>query len=166
MRTFLSAHAASIRSVLSGFDRLVFRGKLIALYCPRAMHTLLERAGVRLLDFKQYVRATSERIKVASLHEAVEHDRPIRYLTSSRTSKEELARTLLAEHPTDAGLICALKTVEPCTSFEYHRSSKPSERGLKLRNRKCLHIYKYYLHPVFGFMNDRNQTWFPFNIQV
>jgi hypothetical protein len=130
------------------------------------MHTLLSRAGVRLLDFKHYVHKTSERIKAASLKEAVDHDRPVRYLTSSRTSKEELARTLLVEHPTDAGLICALTTVEPCTSFEYHRSQDVSERGLKLRMRKCLHIYKYYLHPAFGFMNVRIQTWFPFSIQV
>lgn len=166
MRSFLAAHAPSVLSVLSGFDRLVFRGKLISLYRPLAMHTLLGRAGVRLLDFKKYVQRTSERVKEASLREAVEHDRPVRYLQSSRTSKEDLARTLLAEHPTEAGLICAFRTVEPCTSFEYHRSQKVSERGLKLRTRKCLHIYKYYLHPVFGFMNVRIQTWFPFSIQV
>jgi hypothetical protein len=51
-------------------------------------------------------------------------------------------------------------------SFEYHRSPDPKERGLKLRPRKCLHIYKYLVHPSFGFMNARIQTWFPFNVQV
>jgi hypothetical protein len=51
-------------------------------------------------------------------------------------------------------------------SFEYHRSPDPSERGLRLRPRKCLHIYKYYLHPVFGFLGTRLQTWFPFNVQI
>jgi hypothetical protein len=51
-------------------------------------------------------------------------------------------------------------------SFEYHRSKDPNERGLKLRPRKCQHLYKYYVHPRFGFMNARIQTWFPFNIQV
>jgi hypothetical protein len=51
-------------------------------------------------------------------------------------------------------------------TFEYHRSADPKERGLKLRPGKCLHIYKYYQHPTFGFMNARLQTWFPFNIQI
>jgi hypothetical protein len=51
-------------------------------------------------------------------------------------------------------------------SFEYHRSPNKSERGFKLRTRKCLHLYKYFLHPVFGFMSARLQTWFPFTIQV
>jgi hypothetical protein len=51
-------------------------------------------------------------------------------------------------------------------SFEYHCSSNRAERGFKLRPRKCLHVYKYYRHPVFGFMNARIQTWFPFSIQI
>jgi len=62
--------------------------------------------------------------------------------------------------------VCAFKTVEPCVSFEYHRSKDKNERGLRLRRAKCLHLYKYFLHPVFGFMNVRLQTWFPFDIQV
>jgi hypothetical protein len=73
---------------------------------------------------------------------------------------------LLAEHPVDEGLICVLSAVEPCMSFEYHRSADRAERGLKLRPRKCLHLYKYWLHPRFGFMNARIQTWFPFNVQI
>ena len=59
-----------------------------------------------------------------------------------------------------------LTAVEPCMSFEYHRSSDVKERGLKLRPKKCLHLYKYFVHPLFGFMNARIQTWFPFNVQV
>jgi len=91
----------------------------------------------------------------------------VRYLASSRTDKEKLARTLLAEHPLEKpGLICAFKSVEPCMSFEYHRSQNPQERGLKLGPRKCLHIYNYLLHPLFGFMNVRIQSWFPFNVQI
>lgn len=122
--------------------------------------------GVRFLDFKKYVQRTSDRVKQASLREAVEQDRPVRYLTSSKLSKEDFARTLLEEYPIDSGLICTLTVVEPCTSFEYHCSQNKDERGLRLRKRKCLHIYKYYLHPVFGSMHVRIQTWFPFTIQV
>jgi hypothetical protein len=51
-------------------------------------------------------------------------------------------------------------------SFEYHRSPDRRERGLRRRRRTCLHIYKYYRHPGFGFLGTRLQTWFPFNIQI
>ena len=30
--------------------------------------------------------------------------------------------------------------------------------------RKCLFIYQYWMHPVFGFMSI--QTWFPFPIHI
>ena len=166
MEKFVSRFGSAVTAVVSGFDRLVFRGTLLPLVMERGMHTLLARAGVRLLDFKRYAFTTSERVREASLHEALEHDRPVRYLQWSGTDKEALAHRLLQEHPIEGGLVCALRTLEPCMSFEYHRSADRNERGLRLRPRKCLHIYKYYLHPVFGFLGTRLQTWFPFNVQI
>lgn len=152
--------------MLSGFDRLVFRGTLLPLVRDGGMFFFLERAGVRLLDFKDFVTRTSERVKEAAYAEASSRGRPVRYLESSRTDKEKLAKQLLAEQPVERGLICVLTAVEPCMSFEYHRSSSRSERGLRRRPKKCLHLYKYFLHPQFGFMSARLQTWFPFNVQI
>lgn len=166
MNRFLARFGSEITGVLSGFDRLVFRGHLIALIRPGGIHAFLRRAGVRLLDFKDYVSSTSERVKAAALADARESDRPIRYLPSSRTDKEDLVRRLLAEQPVDHGLVCALTSLEPCMSFEYHRSQDPDARGLKLRPRKCLHVYKYYIDPVFGLIGTRLQTWFPFDMQI
>ena len=167
MKTFEARHASLVTCVLSGFDRLVFRGTLLPLVRDRGMHVFLSRAKVRLLDFKTFALRTSERVKNAALADALRRERPVRYLASSTTDKEKLARTLLAAHPLEGpGLICSFKAVEPCMSFEYHRSQDQNERGLKLSPRKCLHIYKYLLHPVFGFMNVRLQTWFPFHVQI
>lgn len=133
----------------------------------RGMETLLSRAKVRLLHFKTFALAASERVKEVALLEAQRRQRPVRYLPSAHTDKEQLARKLLSENPIKKpGLICVLKSIEPCMSFEYHRSQNVHERGLRLVPRKCLHIYHYLLHPLFGFMNVRLQTWFPFNIQI
>ncbi|MFC1641935.1 hypothetical protein ACFL5O_04495 [Myxococcota bacterium] len=85
---------------------------------------------------------------------------------SPTINKEELARQLLARHPIQQGLICVLTALEPCMTFEYHRSQNHDERGLRLRPGKCLHRYKYFLHLCFGFMNARLQTWFPFTLQI
>lgn len=166
MKRFVARFCPLVTAVLCGFDRLVFRGSLVPLIIEGGMYTFLKRAAVRLLDFRAFVLATSERLKEASLAEAVRLDRPIRYLESSTTNKEDLARALLEEYPVKQGLICVLKALEPCMSFEYHRSQDPKERGLKRRSSKCLFIYKYYLHPTFGFMSARIQTWFPFDIQI
>jgi hypothetical protein len=166
MDKFIARFANKIMGVLSGFDRLVFRGHLLPLMRDGGIHAFLSYAGVRLLEFKNFVLKTSDAIKQAAIAEAEAAGRPIRYLESSRPSKEDLAREILAKYPVDEGLICLFKTVEPCMSFEYHRSPNKSERGLKLRTRKCLHLYKYFVHPVFGFMSARLETWFPFTIQV
>jgi hypothetical protein len=166
VQKFLARYEPLVSSVLSGFDRLVFRGSLLALVRKGGMQVFLHRAGVRLLEFKDFVRATSQRLEQASLAHAERRRRPIRYLPASSTDKEATARRLLAEFPIKEGLICVLRVIEPCMSFEYQRSPDRAERGLKLRPRKCLHLYHYYLHPRFGFMHVRLQTWFPFHIQI
>jgi hypothetical protein len=163
---FVAKFAEQITGVLSGFDRLVFRGSLIPLMRAGGMFFFLRAAGVLLLDFKRYVLATTERLKHASLAEAHARDRPIRYLESPTINKELLARQLLAEHPVEDGLICVFTALEPCMTFEYHRSQNRDERGLRLRPSKCLHLYHYYRHQRFGFINARIQTWFPFNVQI
>jgi hypothetical protein len=164
---FIARHEDLVTCVLSGFDRLVFRGTLLPLVRRRGMHVLLSRAGVRLLDFKDFAYTTSQRVKEAALAEARRCQRPVENLQSSRTSKEDLARRLLAKHPLDTpGLVCAFTIVEPCMSFEYHRSQDPEARGLRLCPRKCNHIYQYWVHPKFGFLNARLETWFPFNVQI
>lgn len=167
MKQFCARHDALITATLSGFDRLVLRGSLIPLMKRGGMVSFLSRAGLRVLDYPGFAHRTSEAVKRAALEDVERRRRPVRYLDSSRIDKRELARRLLLEHPLDAhGVVCALKVVEPCTSFEYHRSGQLLARGLRLVPRRCLHIYKYVQHPVFGFMSARVQTWPPFSLQV
>ena len=58
MKKFIARHAAVVTSVLSGFDRLVFRGYLRALR-HRGIRTFLDRAGVRLLEFGDFASGTN-----------------------------------------------------------------------------------------------------------
>ena len=166
MKTFLARFGSAISSVLSGFDRVVFRGTLQSLMRTGGMQWFVQDAGVHPLQFKNYALEASDRLKEASLLEAKQADRPVEYLASSSVDKEARARALLQEHPIQRGLICAFTVVEPCWTFEYHRSPNLKERVFRPREGRCLHIYKYILHPKFGFMSARIQTWFPFNIQV
>jgi hypothetical protein len=51
-------------------------------------------------------------------------------------------------------------------SFQINKNRKTRKLEIHYRERKCLHLYHYQIHPVFGFMHTRIQTWFPFRIYV
>lgn len=78
MEKFIARYGSAITAVLSGFDPLVLRGPLLPLVWERGMHTFLARAGVRLLDFKQYAVKTTEQLISRSMQEALNQDRPVR----------------------------------------------------------------------------------------
>ena len=59
-----------------------------------------------------------------------------------------------------------LTAVEPCWSFEIVRDRASKRIEAEPRYRKCLHLYHYQIHPRFGFMSARIQTWFPFRTQI
>ena len=52
MEQFIARYRPFLTSVLSGFDRLVFRGTMLPRVIQGGMFTFLTRAGVQLLDFK------------------------------------------------------------------------------------------------------------------
>ena len=166
MKSFIARHADKITGVLSGFDRLVLRGTLRPLAYVGGFGAFLWRRGVLLKDFGEFVRRTSDRLKLGSLNLADMAGRPHIYLPSARTSKEKIARKILAEDPVDAGLICLLSTVEPCTTFEIHRNRHTKKLELQKKFGKCKHLYHYFIDRRFGFCSARIQTWFPFSIQV
>ena len=154
------------RGTLSGFDRLVFRGTLRSIAHDEGMKRYLWANQVLLKDFGSHVERVSRRLKEASLAEAEALGRPVKYLTSSQVSKEEIARGIAAQEGIRDGLVCVLSCVEPCWSFEIHRNREKKRLELEPRYRKCLFLYHYWMHPVFGFMNARIQTWFPFPVQI
>jgi hypothetical protein len=66
----------------------------------------------------------------------------------------------------DEGLICVLSCVEPCLTYNLHRSREKKRLEFQLQSGKCQHLYHYFQHPRFGFMHVRLQTWFPFSVQI
>lgn len=166
MKEFIARHQEGIIGTLSGFDRLVFRGTLRSIAYPEGMHHYLRSNDILLKDFGQHVEGVSADIKDASLRQAWTTGRPVRYLSSTATSKEELARQVASEDGLREGLIAVLTCVEPCKTFDIYRNREGKKLELVARERKCLFLYHYWLDPRFGFMNARIQTWFPFTIQV
>ena len=166
MQKFIAAHHDEISGLLSGFDRLVFRGTLRSIAHAAGMQHYLSRNEVLLKHFGTHVEQVSQRLKVASLAEAAATGRPVHYLASGKVSKEEIARGIAIEDDIRQGLVCVLTSVEPCRTFEIYRDRATKHLQLHPRLRKCLFLYHYLVHPVFGFLNARIQTWFPFSIQI
>lgn len=166
MKSFINQHRRSVIGVLSGWDRVVFRGRLQRLSHADGMWAYLSAAGVLLKNFGTYAEEVTTRLKQASLRRLRLEGRPIRYLSSSKTSKEDYARKIAAEDKITEGTVCVLSCVEPCMGYEIYRNADTHKLELRPRRRKCLHLYHYFIHPVFGFLNARIQTWFPFQVQI
>jgi hypothetical protein len=166
MNEFIAKFGDQVMGVLSGFDRLVLRGTLRAISYKQGMEGYLSGSSVLLKEFARHVHEVSTRLKQASLAAAQKMGREIRYLASPQEDKEKIARSIAAEQKITEGLVCVLTSVEPCQSFEVYRNPETKRLELKPRRRKCLFLYHYAIHPVFGFMNARIQTWFPFSIQI
>jgi hypothetical protein len=166
MHRFTAKYQDRLAGVLSGFDRLVFRGTLRRLACVAGLKDYLWERKVLLKEFGAHAEAVSERIKEACLAPAQALDLPIQYLPSADTSKEAVARTLAAERGVTAGPVCVLKCVEPFRGFDVYRNAETKKLELVSRLRKCLHLYWYEIHPECGFLGARLRTWFPFDLQI
>jgi len=165
MNEFIAKYQDSISGVLAGFDRLVFHGNLRALCGKPGMKRYLTGEHVLYKEFGEHVEQVSRQIKEASLARAERQGRIIRYVAPS-TDKQKLAHQLAAQQKVNRGLICVLTSVEPCFSYDIYRNREERLLQLVQRQRACLHIYQYWIHPMLGFLNARIQTWFPFRIQI
>lgn len=169
MEKFLQRFSGLVRGILCGLDRLVLRGKLRYLYSPGGMNKYLDVNHVLRKDFDAHTLGVTETVMQASMIERAKATDQFRYLNSPNIDKKELAREFAAKHRVREGLVCVLQCIEPCWSFALE--NKVSAEGKKIvsvggKQRKCSHLYHYFIDPRFGWMYVRLQTWFPFEIQV
>lgn len=171
MQKFIEKYGRQITGVLSGFDRLVFRGTLRKLNFGRwdaglqsvvakGMEQYLGCHRILYKDYLSHVKQVSERVKRASVKPFADQGLAVEYLRDPAADKEAIARARAAQQGITSGLVCALGSTELSPSFE-HRGTH-----LVRRIKPCHVVYQYQIHPQVGWMYARIQTWFPFNIQV
>ena len=139
MNTFIQRHRQDVIGVLSGFDRMRFRGTLRSISYPDGFDHFLGAVGVRYKDFGTYVQGLSERLKDHARHVASKAGRPLVYLASSRQEKEAVAKAIAERDGITEGLVCVLSCVEPCMSFCIRRDGSGRFR-FRSEERKCLHL--------------------------
>lgn len=163
MNRFLQQQAKVVSGMLSGWDRLRFRGTLTRICHPGGLSSFFHASGKRFAEFKEFALACSTQMKQAALEVAHRLGRPVMYLPTSRISKEEVARQCAKDDGITQGLICCITALEPCSSFVIRKDKASGRFDFKRSRPNCLHVYHYYQHPVFGLMHVRLQTWLPFS---
>jgi hypothetical protein len=166
MEHFLERHKERIEGVISGFDRILFRGTLRSISDRHGAERWLWYQGVLLTGFGPFAEKLSTRLKKHAEEIAQEHHRPFIYVESPKQSKQEIVRQIMTKDKIEQGLICVLSCVEPCRAFQLEKIRCDKMLALKAKTRQCLHLYFYYVDREFGLMHVRLQTWLPFTIQV
>lgn len=167
VKQFVARHADEITGVLSGFDRLIFRGHLQALNYDGGVRGFLDRQQVLLKEFEKFAKVMTALVRDGAEEVVRAHGRPIHKLESSRLSKEEIARAILRDNPIRTGPICLMPILEPCSTWQVWRSRERAHpQEVRRKSGKCLHLYTYFVDPEFGFGHVRLQTWMPYTVQV
>jgi hypothetical protein len=161
----MARHVGKVTGVISGWDRLRLQGTLRALYVGEIMNAYLWNAKLGWKDFKAHLCEVTEHIRTGAAVAAADAGRPILYLRG-RPRKESLIDEIRQRDRIDEGLIAVLSAVEQCRTWFVRGNRAERKLRLEMGWGKCTHLYFYLLHPVFGLMHLRLQTWFPFLLQV
>src|SRR3972149_6754305 len=89
IKRFIQRHASFVTGVLSGFDRVRFRGTLRRIANSAGLDTWLRYLGVPFREFKSFAEELTTRIVEGAIGVALRADRPVRYLESSTASQED-----------------------------------------------------------------------------
>lgn len=160
---FVGKFATSIVSVLSCFDRVLFKGHLpfpdAGLLNGFVDHVL----KMRRKDFMAFLADRSDELVAAAQRTAEQAGRPYRYL-QGKVRKEALIADLIRKDRLDHGLVAVLCCQETCRTVKLRHAAGRPELIFARRPQRV--VYYYWLDPQFGLMHVRLQSWFPYTIQV
>jgi hypothetical protein len=165
VEAFLARHREEVTGVISGWDRVRLQGTLRSLYCPEVMNRYLWNAGVAWKDYRGHVCEVTQHIREAAATAAADAGRPMMYLRG-QVRKETLVEQIRQRDRIDQGLVAVLSAVEPCRTWQVRGDRAEKKLRLELGWGKCIHLYFYLMHEVFGLMHLRLQTWFPFLVHA
>jgi hypothetical protein len=152
-------------AVLSGFDRLRFRGASRLLNHARGVQAYLYQQGILHKDFSAHAEALTQRLRLKTEAQAEADGVPLQHLDSPGLDKEACARARAGRHGRTSGRLALLTCVESCSVYR----PRPNDAGLlEIRKQpgKCLHYYHYFDDPQVGFGYLRLQSWFPFTVPI
>jgi len=95
----------------------------------------LSHRHVLLKDFKDFAKGLTAQLKKSGEAVAAAAGQKIRYLASSRLSKEDLVQELLRREGLTEDVVAVFSCVEPCQSFEIRRNPETKHLDLAAARR-------------------------------
>lgn len=167
MDSFVQRFAGKIKGVISGFDRIVFKGCLRPLMYAEGAMSFFRSRGVLNKDYKVWVMAQSEAlVEAANNYARSTCGRGITPISSCHERKEKIAHDRQRELGVKHGLISVWSCVEACSTYRARYDAQAGFPQLHSEYSRCKHLYFYYDHADYGFLSVRLQTWFPYGIQI
>lgn len=165
MKLFMDRYGTEVKGAISGWDRLAFRGTIRWLASAEGLSSYLLSKGILFKDFKDWAQSLTKRIRHSCKDVATRLGIEARYLRSSSTDKEALAREIAEKAGIKEGPICMLSVVQPSFSPTVAGDAKTCSLEVVMRPRRCVWLYFYFNDPEVGFGHLRLSTWLPFTIQ-
>jgi hypothetical protein len=167
MDTLLHRFGSLVKGVITGFDRIVFKGQIRPILFALGMQNFLGAHGVLNKDYKDWVTNQSKKIiEHADKYSQDVFGHKAVYISSLHVRKEELAHEQKKKLGIDSGLVGIWSCVESCDSFKSAFDVTTPHPKLIAYKSRCKHLYFYYDHSEYGFMSIRLQTWAPYDIQI
>ena len=167
MRRLIERLGKAVKGVLTGFDRIVFKGHILPLMHAEGAMSFLKWRGVLNKDYKRWMQDRSAAMINAVDRYAREHcGHGIEHRSSWRDDKEALARARQKTAGITAGLIGVWSFLESGRSYRAQYDAKAGYPQLRTYTPTCKHLYVYLDHADYGLMNLRIQTWFPYSVQI
>jgi hypothetical protein len=167
MRKLIERLGRGVKGVLTGFDRIVFKGYVLPLMYEEGAMKFLRRRGVLNKDYKEWMLERTEAlIGAVDRHARERSGRGIEHLSSWRVDKEQLAKQRQKANGVKSGLIGVWSSLEMGRSYRAVYDAKAGHPQLRGYSTAHKHLYLYLDHEEYGWMNVRIQTWFPYTVQV
>jgi len=167
MKKLIERFSGLVKSTISGFDRIVFKGFVLPLMsADRVMH-FCRAQGILNKDYKSWMMAQTKNIIDHADQYAKDHcGHGVTHIPTWRMRKEALAHERQQQEQLTSGLIGVWSCLEAGSSYRARYCSTTGYPQLQNYQTRCNHLYYYFDDPELGFMNIRLQTWFPYHIQV
>lgn len=167
MNRFIQKFSHVINGFLTGFDRIVFKGSILPVMHESGAESFCSYHSILNKDFKEWMLSrTKDIVSDAEKLCMRQCNQKITHIFSPKQRKESLAHDRQLRNEITTGLIGVWSAVESCMTYRACYNAATGHPSLKRYWGKCNHLYFYYDHAEYGFMNIRLQTWFPYHIQV
>ena len=166
MPPFIDRFKNSILYVLTGFDRMVFKGIFRPLASVGGVLSFLYRMNITNKDYKNWMLSRTQELTRAVETMAAQHQQKVIHLSSWRFRKEALAHEHQKQQGIETGLIGVWSCLESSNTYRAYYDPGAGKPCLRPYRTPCKHFYFYFDHADFGFMNVRLQSWFPYHLQI